>query len=215
MGENFFQRWSRRKAEQAANPGTLPSHPVNEDAQTDITSAERQESTPLNAGTKNALPALQDVYNLTQDSDYSLFVAKGVDKTVRRAALKKMFSDPHFNMMDGLDIYIDDYTQYTPIPPALLSSLQHAQSLFSAALKTEDADSLPRPESSTLAELEQSTSSEFDLTRQDAATEAVQENLSEAPPGGENHTRLDSSTAETNDLPHYNISGNQHRDYSS
>ena len=32
------------------------------------------------------------------------------------AAMKKLFTDPHFNVMDGLDIYIDDYRKPDPLP---------------------------------------------------------------------------------------------------
>ncbi len=71
---------------------------------------------------------MKDVASLAPDSDYSLFLASGVDKTVRRAAMKKLFSDPHFNVMDGLDIYIDDYTKPSPLPPGMLEALQHAKS---------------------------------------------------------------------------------------
>ena len=34
--------------------------------------------------------------------------------------MKKLFSDPHFNVMDGLDTYIDDYGKPDPIPPEML-----------------------------------------------------------------------------------------------
>ena len=42
----------------------------------------------------------------------------GVDASVKNAALKKLFADPHFNVMDGLDTYIDDYGKPDPIPEA-------------------------------------------------------------------------------------------------
>ena len=42
---------------------------------------------------------------------------------------EKLFGDPHFNVMDGLDIYIDDYTKEDPIPPAMLRALNQARSL--------------------------------------------------------------------------------------
>ena len=29
--------------------------------------------------------------------------------------MKKLFADPHFNVMDGLDIYVGDYTQPDPL----------------------------------------------------------------------------------------------------
>ena len=46
-------------------------------------------------------PTLDDVAALTRDSDYTRFVAPDVDPAVKNAALKKLFTDPHFNVMDG------------------------------------------------------------------------------------------------------------------
>jgi hypothetical protein len=51
-----------------------------------------------------------------------------VEEGVKRAALKKLFSDPRFNVMDGLDTYIDDYSKDDPIPQAMLAQLEHAKS---------------------------------------------------------------------------------------
>jgi hypothetical protein len=77
-------------------------------------------------------PALtmDDVAALTPDSDFSAFVARGVDENVKRSAMKKLFSDPHFNVMDGLDIYIEDYNKFEPIPPEMLALLNHAKNLL-------------------------------------------------------------------------------------
>jgi hypothetical protein len=77
-----------------------------------------------------SLPTLEDVEKLTHDSDFSAFMGKGVDESVKRSAMKKLFSDPHFNIMDGLDVYIDDYSKFEPISPALLASLNHAKALL-------------------------------------------------------------------------------------
>ncbi len=74
------------------------------------------------------LPTLADVAELTRDSDYSRFVVRGVDGEVKNAALKKLFTDPHFNLMDGLDTYIEDYGIPNPISPSMLR--QMAQSHF-------------------------------------------------------------------------------------
>ena len=75
------------------------------------------------------LPTLEDAARLTPDADFSAFVAKGVDQSVRRLALKKLFADPHFNAIDGLDIYMNDYNKAAPLTPAMLASLKHAQGL--------------------------------------------------------------------------------------
>ena len=66
---------------------------------------------------------------LTRESDYSRFVAGGVDEGVKRAAMKKLFTDPHFNVMDGLDTYIDDYGKPDPIPLAMLRQMNQSKIL--------------------------------------------------------------------------------------
>jgi hypothetical protein len=43
--------------------------------------------------------------------------------------MKKLFADPHFNVMDRLDTYIDDYTVPDPIPAAMLRSMNGAKLL--------------------------------------------------------------------------------------
>ena len=66
-------------------------------------------------------------------------------RLVRRAALKKLFSDPHFNVMDGLDVYIDDYSKTEPIPAAMLAGLRQAQNIFQWA--KEDAEAREKVQS--------------------------------------------------------------------
>ena len=74
-----------------------------------------------------------------------------VDERVRRMALKKLFSDPRFNVMDGLDVYIDDYSKEDPIPPGMLAQLQHARStLFGPQTEEEKKP----PEDPQLAEVD-------------------------------------------------------------
>jgi hypothetical protein len=56
-------------------------------------------------------------------------MAEGVAPEVKNAALKKLFTDPHFNVMDGLDTYIDDYGQPDPLPPGMLRRMAQSQLL--------------------------------------------------------------------------------------
>jgi hypothetical protein len=122
--DDFFNRWAKRKADSPPDaPSALKPAPASS------TDALRAGENP--AGTQSkSLPTLADVDNLTRDSDYSPFVAKGVDEAVKRSAMKKLFSDPHFNIMDGLDIYIGDYNKFEPIPPEMLAALNHAKALL-------------------------------------------------------------------------------------
>ena len=62
--------------------------------------------------------------HLTKDSDFRRFVAPNVDPAVKNAAMKKLFhGDPHFNIMDGLDTYIDDYGKPDPLPLSMLRQM--------------------------------------------------------------------------------------------
>ncbi|HEX8477639.1 MAG TPA: DUF3306 domain-containing protein, partial [Telluria sp.] len=49
-------------------------------------------------------------------------------------ALKKLFADPNFAVMDGLDIYIDDYTKPSPLTGAMLATLRHAPGVLARLL---------------------------------------------------------------------------------
>ena len=129
--ESFLARWSRRKQEpgRAADP------------------APRAEMYPAAAdGAKpvqSDLPALDTLEGL--NSEYREFLRPDVDEGVRRSALKKLFSDPHFNQMDGLDTYIDDYSIENPIPDAILRGLTQARSLllFDGENEAETAGATP------------------------------------------------------------------------
>jgi hypothetical protein len=120
--EGFLRRWARRKTE-AQSGMAPPPEPV-------VPAAELPAQTvaaPVAEPVEVPLPTMDDVARLTSDSDFSAFVARGVDAAVRRTALKKLFADPHFNAMDGLDVYIDDYTKPSPVSEAMLASLEHAK----------------------------------------------------------------------------------------
>jgi hypothetical protein len=114
--DDFFSRWSRRKQEAAEEK--------KQDAAPDANAAAAAPAEALPP------PTLDDVAALNHDADFRRFVAPGVDETVRRSAMKKLFTDPHFNVMDGLDIYIDDYNKFEPLPAAMLAMLEHAKPLL-------------------------------------------------------------------------------------
>lgn len=122
--EDFFRRWSKPANTIAADAAT-PSAAVNPGAE-------------VKTGPK-PLPSMADVARLTPESDYSGFLAKGVDEAVKRSALRKLFTDPHFNVMDGLDIYVGDYNQPDPMPPGMLAALNHAQALLNPLKQFESA----------------------------------------------------------------------------
>jgi len=68
--------------------------------------------------------------NLTSDSDFGQFMRQEISEEIRRKAMKTLFADPHFNVMDGLDIYIDDYSISEPIPDERMALLNQTRALF-------------------------------------------------------------------------------------
>ena len=123
----FLSRWSKRKS--AARAGEPLSEPDAESLNSPASqqSAENEPPQPL--------PELDSLRGI--ESDYQAFMQARVDEDTKRAALKQLFSDPHFNRMDGLDIYIDDYGKPDPIPPAMLAALNHARNLLNGPQDTQ------------------------------------------------------------------------------
>ena len=134
---NFFGRWSQRKVQARhedlpAGEPTKPAEPAEPAAKV----SQAPDGSPV-AATGNGLqsdavtqPTLEDVAKLTVDSDYSAFAARNVDSKIRNAAMRKLFAgDPHFNVMDGLDVYIDDYSVGVPIPKSMMRQMVQARFL--------------------------------------------------------------------------------------
>jgi hypothetical protein len=106
-GDEFLARWSRlkRAAAQAEVPVQVPARPVAEGP-------------------------LPEPASLNFDSDFSAFLGDQVEAGLKYRALSKLFHSPQFNVMDGLDIYIDDYSLPDPVSEELLKNLSHARDLL-------------------------------------------------------------------------------------
>ena len=141
---SFLQRWSRRK--QAAQAGVVPTETAAEGA-TQIAAIDPQRAAQASpsrkagrsadpgadpsadADTKHTeLPSLDSLQGL--QSDYLDFMQPKVTQQLKRAALKKLFADPHFNVIDRFEAYSEDYTQADPIPAAMLRGLNQAKGLL-------------------------------------------------------------------------------------
>ena len=91
------------------------------------------------------------IESLDAESDFTPFMQPSVDPGLKRAALKKLFGDPRFNVMDGLDVYIDDYTKSDPIPEGLLEKMEQMRHLGVFRKEGEGAEPQPAPESGETA----------------------------------------------------------------
>ena len=153
----FLGRWARRKTAvlqgkplQEPAIAEKPVPPAAPSAQ--AVSAQAAASLKAPSETLDAAPpaekllSLEDVKTLTQESDFTPFMARNVGPEVRNAAMKKLFADPQFNVMDGLDIYIDDYSKSDPIPESMLRQMASAKFLNLFEEEEEEVDKKERQE---------------------------------------------------------------------
>ena len=135
----FLNRWSKKKlgAEPELSPSEVAekqspaqdSKGLKDPALGEQSSEKNLEPVAGAAQAQEVAPTLEDVLKLTKDSDFSAYVKPGIDPEVQKAAMQKLFSDPRYNVMDGLDIYIDDYSKPDPIPLEMLKRMNQSQML--------------------------------------------------------------------------------------
>jgi hypothetical protein len=141
VADGFLGRWSQRKqAVREGKPLEEPPAPVvlPEASSPPVSLVVRSpKPTPVTAAAApvtevpepEPVLSLDDVKALTAESDYAPFVSRAVSPEVRNAAMKKLFTDPHYNVMDRLDIYIDDYSLPDPLPASMLRQMASAKFL--------------------------------------------------------------------------------------
>jgi len=112
--EPFLSRWSRRKSEAKVAPPE-PQVPAAPEA-----GAVAARETPQPPPAPEPLPPVE---SLTPESDFAAFMKPEVDPALKRQAFKKLIEDPRFNVMDGLDVYIDDYSKADPLPEGWLEKM--------------------------------------------------------------------------------------------
>ena len=146
---DFLNRWSKRKAgldaEQSQKKLTEVQQPSDLNKATEVkglntktssssainapvTEGQDQQITPLDEA-KAPHPTIDDAMKLTKESDFSAYVQSGIDPDVQQLAMKKLFSDPRYNIMDGLDIYTEDYSNLESISVDMLKKMNQSQML--------------------------------------------------------------------------------------
>jgi hypothetical protein len=139
---DFLSRWSRRKAASRAGP---------DGPTTDAVPAKAGTESPAPAGTRPTAPGeeskapapLPPVESLTLESDFAPFMRTGVDPSLRQQALRTLFRDPRFNVQDGLDVYIADFSQPDPIPDEWMGKLNQMARLGNYVPPEEEGDAPP------------------------------------------------------------------------
>lgn len=118
----FLSRWSRLKKRARAAPAGADVAPKAEAGPAPAV-APPYPPASSRADTGREPAPLPPVESLTPESDFSPFMGAKVDESLKRRALKTLFQDPRFNVMDGLDTYIADYSQPDPLPDGWLEKM--------------------------------------------------------------------------------------------
>jgi len=188
----FLSRWSRLKrtkaapasADAAPKAEARPAAPVAPPAPVP-SSREQAEREPA---------PLPPVESLTPESDFSPFMGANVEPSLRRRALKTLFQDPRFNVMDGLDTYIADYSQPDPLPEGWLAMMGQMAHLGDQPGRLEEErkareESQAAPE--TRQEVKNSLPHEPPATTQAGLPSDTSDSIDEAPPVGQSQTNAD------------------------
>jgi hypothetical protein len=167
QNDGFLSRWARRKAQVKQGMPVAPEAAIEPEPPAPVRAEPVEAPVPTtDPSTRSGrtegepAPTLDDVAALTKDSDFKRFVAPDVDPGVKNAAMKKLFaSDPQFNVMDGLDVYIDDYNKFEPVPESIVRQLFNARAL---GLLDDELEEQPKPD----ADNAQPTDEDADLQLQ-------------------------------------------------
>lgn len=114
-----LSRWSRLKR-RGGEAAVAPSSELSAAPEVEVTSALPPSAPEVASTAELNLPQLSSI-SLVED--FTPFMQAKVPQALRQQALKALFKAPHFNVMDGLDTYIDDYTVFEPITPEVMATL--------------------------------------------------------------------------------------------
>lgn len=141
MSDNFLSRWSKRKLEVRAQEKPAETTGVKLDANTVMPGQSGVIVKTNQLGDVDAekgapqpelpLPTENDLQAVEQGGDIKAFMVDKVSKELKNKAFKALFSRPEFNVMDGLDIYIDDYNKFTPLSQADIAKMTFSKQLLS------------------------------------------------------------------------------------
>jgi hypothetical protein len=108
----FLGRWSRLK--HAGRGGGGREAPVEPVTRCCAVSARRPQ--PKRPSRRRSNRSISNPTTAASSADR-------VDAGLKRAALKKLFHTEHFNTMDGLDVYIEDFSVFEPLPQSMVAQL--------------------------------------------------------------------------------------------
>lgn len=119
MSSSFLQRWSKNKSESQIEQG---QHIEKTENDTPQLSADKVEDSVTEESDIEL--TMSDVDTLDGNSSISAFMTEGVEKSIKKAALKKIFLSDEFNVVDGLNDYDHDYASVGSLPSEIAQTLR-------------------------------------------------------------------------------------------
>jgi hypothetical protein len=185
MSDGFLGRWARRKLEvkqeelarqaQQRSNVDLPESKLLEtklpESNLAATVAEGDGNVVSladgNTAQKDArplvLPTEADLEAVSQGGEIRGFMNPQVSGELRNKAFKALFSQPQFNQMDFMDVYVDDYSVSKPLTAAMIDMMALGKQLLSRPdlepktemLLSEESAPIVRPEATDLVSMEE------------------------------------------------------------
>ena len=131
MATDFLQRWSSRKLDANEGKTVEPEVLTQQDTLSDAEAVIIQKSDlEENGSIENDLTpdgnpmTLADVANVSFESGAASFLKTGVEKSVKKAALRKLFHSDEFNYISDMDDHTEDFSNIPPLDPSVVKQLR-------------------------------------------------------------------------------------------
>ncbi|WP_234496001.1 DUF3306 domain-containing protein [Vibrio maritimus] len=123
MANNFLSRWSQRKLEEQSLDKTEQESASLEKVQEEEHSLDESVA-ELEGEQEDTASESEHEVEGEELSISQLLANTEVDKAVKKAALRKLFMQPEFNVVDGLNDYDHDYSAVKPLATEVAETLR-------------------------------------------------------------------------------------------
>ncbi len=135
VATNFFQRWSNRKLTKKEENETVSEELTTDDsavveASDALQTASVQEENAIEQTVQpqetieDTVLTHDDADAVTYDSGVASFMKGSVEKSVKKAALRKLFHSEEFNYISDMDDCTEDYTSIQTLDPAIAAQMR-------------------------------------------------------------------------------------------
>ncbi|MDH5424711.1 MAG: DUF3306 domain-containing protein [Gammaproteobacteria bacterium] len=162
----FLSRWSRQK--------NLQAEQANKKEQPLVAEAEHESVPEAALKTDEDMPPFE---SLSEESDYTGFLSPKVSEVLRRQALRKLFHLPSLNVVDGLDDYAEDFTDFEPLGDLVTEEMKR---MLSREKKKEEEKAEAEAKARADQEADERPEGRDDAEPEEVLTRQVQESEEEA-----------------------------------